>query len=179
MSRIGKLLIKVPKTVNIRLEDNQVIVKGPIGELVQKIPKEISLIISEDTIQINKLEETRLANQKYGLIRSLVKNMVLGVEKKFEKKLQMIGVGYKAQVQVNELILNVGCTHPVIFPIPKEMEVIVEANINITIKGANKEIVGLLAAKIRASRPPEPYKGKGIRYVDEIILRKAGKSGKK
>lgn len=179
MSRIGKLLIKVPKTVNIRLEDNQVIVKGPIGELVQKIPKEINLIISEDNIQISKLEESRLANQKYGLIRSLVKNMVLGVEKKFEKKLQMIGVGYKALVQANELILNVGCTHPVIFSIPKGMEVIVETNINLTIKGASKEIVGLFAAKIRATRPPEPYKGKGIRYIDEIILRKAGKSGKK
>ena len=105
--------------------------------------------------------------------------MVLGVEKKFEKKLQMVGVGYKAQVQSNQLTLNVGCTHPIIFPIPEGMEINVESNINLTIKGSNKEMVGLLAAKIRATRPPEPYKGKGVRYNDEIILRKAGKSGKK
>lgn len=179
MSRIGKLLINVPKTVTISLDSKQIVVTGPIGQLVQKIPKEISVDFSNDNIQINKIEETRSARQKYGLIRSLIKNMVLGVEKKFEKKLQMVGVGYKAQVQSNQLTLNVGCTHPIIFPIPEGMEINVESNINLTIKGSNKEMVGLLAAKIRSTRPPEPYKGKGIRYNDEIILRKAGKSGKK
>lgn len=179
MSRIGKLLIKVPKTVNINLDSNQIIVKGPIGELIQKIPKEISVVFLNDVIQINKVEETRSARQKYGLMRSLIKNMVLGVEKKFEKKLQMIGVGYKAQVQANQLTLNVGCTHPIVFSIPPGMEINVDSNTNLTIKGSDKETVGLLAAKIRSTRPPEPYKGKGIKYTDEIILRKAGKSGKK
>ncbi len=179
MSRIGKLLIHVPKTVTISLDSNQIAVTGPIGQLVQKIPKEIRVDFSNDNIQIHKIEETRSARQKYGLIRSLIKNMVLGVEKKFEKKLQMVGVGYKAQVQSDQLTLNVGCTHPITFPIPEGMEINVESNINLTIKGSNKEMVGLLAAKIRSTRPPEPYKGKGIRYNEEIILRKAGKSGKK
>ena len=179
MSRIGKLPIKVPKNIQIILNNENILIKGPIGELTQKIPKEISVTFNEDKIKITKLEETLLAQQKYGLIRSLIKNMVLGVEKKFEKKLQMVGVGYKALVQNKQLTLNVGYTHPIIFPIPEGMDITVEANNNLLIRGANKEIVGLFAAKVRATRPPEPYKGKGIRYNDEIILRKAGKSGKK
>ena len=179
MSRIGKLPIKVPKNIQIILNNENILIKGPIGELTQKIPKEISVTFIEDKIKIIKLEETLLAQQKYGLIRSLIKNMVLGVEKKFEKKLQMVGVGYKALVQNKQLTLNVGYTHPIIFPIPEGMDITVEANNNLLIRGANKEIVGLFAAKVRATRPPEPYKGKGIRYNDEIILRKAGKSGKK
>ena len=179
MSRIGKLLIKVPKSITITLENNKIIVRGPLGELVQTIPKEIAIIFSNDNITVKTTDFSRLARQKYGLMRSLIKNMILGVEKKFEKKLQMIGVGYKAQIQTNQLSINVGCTHPIIFPIPKDIEIIVEANTTLIIKGSNKEIVGLLAAKIRQTRPPEPYKGKGVRYSNEIILRKAGKSGKK
>jgi len=179
MSRIGKLPIKVPKNINILLDEENIKVKGPTGELNQKIPKELKIVFFEDQIKLTKLNESRLARQKYGLFRSLIKNMVLGVEKKFEKKLQMIGVGYKALVQSNQLTLNVGYTHQIIFPIPQGMEIVVEANSNLTIRGANKEMVGLLASKIRATRPPEPYKGKGIRYMNEFILRKAGKSGKK
>ena len=179
MSRIGKLPIKVPTNVNILLENENICVKGPTGELTQKIPKELSIVFDQDKLKIVKLEDTRLARQKYGLIRSLIMNMVLGVNKKFEKKLQMVGVGYKALVQGDKLILNVGFTHQIIFAIPKGMDILVEANTNLTIRGANKEIVGLLASKIRATRPPEPYKGKGVKYNDEVILRKAGKSGKK
>jgi large subunit ribosomal protein L6 len=179
MSRIGKLPIKVPTNVNILLENENICVKGPTGELTQKIPKELSIIFDQDKLKIVKLEETRLARQKYGLVRSLIMNMVLGVNKKFEKKLQMVGVGYKALVQGDKLILNVGFTHQITFLIPKGMDILVEANTNLTIRGANKEIVGLLASKIRATRPPEPYKGKGVKYNDEVILRKAGKSGKK
>jgi len=179
MSRIGKLPIKVPTNVNILLENENICVKGPTGELTQKIPKELSIVFDQDKLKIVKLEDTRLARQKYGLIRSLIMNMVLGVNKKFEKKLQMVGVGYKALVQGDKLILNVGFTHQIIFVIPKGMDILVEANTNLTIRGANKEIVGLLASKIRATRPPEPYKGKGVKYNDEVILRKAGKSGKK
>jgi len=179
MSRIGKLPIKVPTNVNILLENENICVKGPTGELTQKIPKELSIIFDQDKLKIVKLEETRLARQKYGLVRSLIMNMVLGVNKKFEKKLQMVGVGYKALVQGDKLILNVGFTHQITFVIPKGMDILVEANTNLTIRGANKEIVGLLASKIRATRPPEPYKGKGVKYNDEVILRKAGKSGKK
>jgi large subunit ribosomal protein L6 len=179
MSRIGKLPIKVPTNVNIKLENENIYVKGPTGELTQKIPKELSIVFDQDKLKITKLEESRLARQKYGLLRSLIMNMVLGVNKKFEKKLQMIGVGYKALVQGDKLVLNVGFTHQIIFLIPTGMDIIVEGNTNLTIRGANKEIVGLLASKIRATRPPEPYKGKGIKYSDEVILRKAGKSGKK
>ena len=178
MSRIGKLPVKVPKGVNITLNEQTVKVKGPHGELSQLIPKEISVSISDDTVTVSKNEETIKARQNYGLVRSLVNNMVIGVSEKFEKKMQMIGVGYRAQIQGKKLTLLVGYSHPVEFEIPDDIEVAVEANTNLTVKGANKEKVGLLASQIRATRPPEPYKGKGIRYVDEVVLRKAGKSGK-
>jgi large subunit ribosomal protein L6 len=178
MSRIGKLPVKVPKGVNITLNEQTVKVKGPHGELSQLIPKEISVSISDDTVTVSKNEETIKARQKYGLFRSLVNNMVIGVSEKFEKKMQMIGVGYRAQVQGKKLTLLVGYSHPVEFEVPDGLEVKVEANTNLTVSGSDKEKVGLLASQIRATRPPEPYKGKGIRYVDEVVLRKAGKSGK-
>ena len=178
MSRIGKLPIKVPKNVNITLDGTKIEVKGPNGTLNREIPSIIGVSLEEDTLTVNKKEETRLARQQYGLVRSLLNNMVLGVSNKFEKKLQMIGVGYRAQVQGKELTLNVGYSHPVVFPIPNEIDIKVEANTNLTISGADKEAVGLLASQIRATRPPEPYKGKGIKYSNEVILRKAGKSGK-
>lgn len=179
MSRIGKLPIRIPKNVEIKLNKEKIEVSGPQGRLIQEIPKEINVIVDTSIIKIEKTENTRSARQKYGLIRSLIKNMVIGVTEKFEKKLQMIGVGYRAQVQGTELTLNVGYSHPVLFAIPEDIEIKVEANTNLIIKGADKEGVGSLASKIRAIRPPEPYKGKGIRYADEVVLRKAGKSGKK
>ena len=178
MSSIGKLPVKVPKGVNITLNEQTVKVKGPHGELSQLIPKEISVSISDDTVTVSKNEETIKARQQYGLVRSLVNNMVIGVSEKFEKKMQMIGVGYRAQVQGKKLTLLVGYSHPVEFEVPDGLEVKVEANTNLTVSGSDKEKVGLLASQIRATRPPEPYKGKGIRYVDEVVLRKAGKSGK-
>jgi len=178
MSRIGKLPITVPKNINVLIDDKTIEIKGSNTILTQKIPKEIKIEFFENVITVRKKEETRLANQKYGLIRSLIFNMILGVEKKFEKKIQMIGVGYKAQIKTNELILNIGFTNPVIFKIPDGVDVIIEANTNLLIKGSDKNLVGLFASKIRANRPPEPYKGKGIRYLNEIVLRKTGKSGK-
>jgi large subunit ribosomal protein L6 len=178
MSRVGKLPITVPKNVNVTLSEETCKVKGPHGELSQLIPKEISVAVSDDQIIVTKKEETIKARQKHGLVRSLVNNMIIGVSEKFEKKMQMIGVGYRAQVQGKKLTLLVGYSHPVEFEIPDDIEIAVEANTNLTIKGANKAKVGLLASQIRATRPPEPYKGKGIRYVDEVVLRKAGKSGK-
>ena len=178
MSRIGKLPVKVPKGVNITLNEQTVKVKGPHGELSQLIPKEISVSISDDTVTVSKNEETIKARQQYGLVRSLVNNMVIGVSEKFEKKMQMIGVGYRAQVQGKKLTLLVGYSHPVEFEVPDGLEVKVEANTNLTVSGSDKEKVGLLASQIRATRPPEPYKGKGIRYVDEVVIRKAGKSSK-
>jgi large subunit ribosomal protein L6 len=178
MSRIGKLPISVTKNIIVLIDDKIIKIKGSNAILIQEIPKEIKIEFFENIITIKKKEETRLANQKYGLIRSLIFNMVTGVEKKFEKKIQMIGVGYKAQIKEKELILNLGFTNPIVFKIPEGIDINIESNITLTIKGSDKNLVGLLASKIRAIRPPEPYKGKGIRYINEIILRKAGKSGK-
>ena len=178
MSRIGKLPVNVPKNVNVELTGQEIKVKGPHGELLHKIPSEIEVSLNEDTIVVNKKIETRIARQKYGLTRALINNMVIGVSEKFERRLQMIGVGYRSAVSGNSLTLNVGFSHPVVFEAPKDIEIKVEANTNIIISGPDKEKVGLLASQIRAVRPPEPYKGKGIRYLDEYVLRKAGKSGK-
>ena len=178
MSRIGKLAIEIPQKVSVQIENNHVSIKGPFGELSRLIPQEICVQVENNKIQVTKLTDTRLSRQKHGLVRSLLNNMVIGVSQKFEIKLQMVGVGYRAQVQNKQLILNVGYSHPVNFDIPDQIEINVENNTNIIIKGIDKEKIGLLASKIRAVRPPEPYKGKGIKYIDEVILRKAGKSGK-
>jgi large subunit ribosomal protein L6 len=178
MSRIGKLPVIVPKNVNVELTGQEIKVKGPHGELLHKIPSEIEVSVNEDKIVVTKKIETRIARQKYGLTRALINNMVIGVSEKFERRLQMIGVGYRSQVAGNNLTLSVGFSHPVVFEAPKDIEIKVEANTNIIISGPDKEKVGLLASQIRAVRPPEPYKGKGIRYVDEYVIRKAGKSGK-
>ena len=178
MSRIGKLPVNVPKNVNVELTGQEIKVKGPHGELLHTIPSEIEVSVNEDQIVVNKKIETRIARQKYGLTRALINNMVIGVSEKFERRLQMIGVGYRSAVSGNSLTLNVGFSHPVVFEAPKDIEIKVEANTNIIISGPDKEQVGLLASQIRAVRPPEPYTGKGIRYLDEYVLRKAGKSGK-
>ena len=178
MSRIGKLPVNVPKNVNVELTGQEIKVKGPHGELLHTIPSEIEVSVNEDQIVVNKKIETRIARQKYGLTRALINNMVIGVSEKFERRLQMIGVGYRSAVSGNSLTLNVGFSHPVVFEAPKDIEIKVEANTNIIISGPDKEKVGLLASQIRAVRPPEPYKGKGIRYSDEYVMRKAGKSGK-
>jgi large subunit ribosomal protein L6 len=147
MSRIGKLPISVPKNVTVSIDDKIIQIKSLNAILIQEIPKELKIEFFENIITVIKKEETRLANQKYGLIRSLIFNMVLGVEKKFEKKIQMIGVGYKAQIKTNELILNIGFTNPVIFNIPDGLDVIIEANTNLLIKGSDKNLVGLFASK--------------------------------
>ena len=176
MSRIGKLPVNVPKNVNVELTGQEIKVKGPHGELLHTIPSEIEVSVNEDQIVVNKKIETRIARQKYGLTRALINNMVIGVSEKFERRLQMIGVGYRSAVSGNSLTLNVGFSHPVVFEAPKDIEIKVEANTNIIISGPDKEKVGLLASQIRAVRPPEPYKGKGIRYQDEYVRRKAGKA---
>jgi large subunit ribosomal protein L6 len=178
MSRIGKLPIAIPANVKITIQDRKITVTGPNGSLDLMIPDGVTVTLSENVITCEKTQETIKSRERYGLLRALLNNMIKGVNIKFEKKLQMIGVGYKAQIQNKKLILNVGFSHQVIFTIPDDLEIIVEANTNLTIKGSNKENVGLFAAKIRTIRPPEPYKGKGIRYSNEVVLRKAGKSGK-
>ncbi|NEQ74743.1 MAG: 50S ribosomal protein L6 [Okeania sp. SIO2C9] len=179
MSRIGKLPIKIPKKVTVTIDGQKVTVKGPKGELSRVISPEIAVEQQEDTIVVKPQTETRRARQQYGLSRTLVANMVEGVSKGYEKRLQIQGVGYRAQVQGKNLILNVGYSKPVEMPPPEGIQVAVENNTNVIVTGINKELVGNTAARIRAVRPPEVYKGKGIRYAGEMIKLKAGKSGKK
>ncbi len=179
MSRIGKRPIPIPAKVTVTIEGQTVTVKGPKGELSRVLPPEAVLAQEEDTITVQRLNESRRARERHGLCRTLVANMVEGVSQGFERRLEIQGVGYRAQVQGKNLILNVGYSKPVEMKPPEGVSLAVENNTNVIVTGINKEVVGNMAARIRAVRPPEPYKGKGIRYAGEQIRRKAGKSGKK
>jgi large subunit ribosomal protein L6 len=178
MSRIGKLRINVPPEVKVEFANQNINVIGPYGKLNRKISELITLTISDNEILVVPINNSRQARALHGLSRTLINNMVIGVVKKFERRLEIKGVGYRSQVQEKNLILNLGYSHQVMIPIPKDVEIFVEANVNIIITGVDKETVGQLAATIRNKRKPEPYKGKGILYKGEIIRRKVGKSGK-
>ena len=178
MSRIGKLPITVPGTVQVEIEGNIIKVIGKYGKLQQQISNLICIEIENNLITISKKIDTRRANEVYGLTRTLINNMIIGVSQNFEKVLLLEGVGYRAQSIKNELLLNLGYSHPVNLEIPSGIEVIVEKNNIIIVRGINKELVGQFSATIKSKRPPEPYKGKGILYQGEIIKRKVGKSGK-
>ncbi len=179
MSRIGKRPIPIPAQVIVTIEGQQVIVKGPKGELSRILPAEVVAVQENGTILVNPQDASRPARQRHGLCRTLVANMVEGVSQGFQRRLEIQGVGYRAQVQGRDLILNVGYSNPVRIEPPAGIQVVVEANTNVIVSGIDKEIVGNTAARIRASRPPEPYKGKGIRYTGEFVRRKVGKAGKK
>ncbi len=179
MSRIGKRPILVPKNVTVTIAGQSVEVKGPKGELARTLPSEVEVLQEDGTILVNRRSESRPARQRHGLCRTLVANMVEGVSQGFQRKLEIQGVGYRAQVQGRNLILSVGYSHPVQIEPPDGIQLAVENNTNVIVSGINKEIVGNIAAQIRAVRPPEPYKGKGIRYAGEMVRRKAGKAGKK
>ncbi|CAM9526108.1 unnamed protein product [Ectocarpus fasciculatus] len=178
MGRIGKLPIKVPSNVQVEINEKIVQVSGPQGKLFRTISDLISVELRDNNIYVSKNENTRIANQLYGLTRTLINNMVIGVSQKFERTLQLEGVGYRAQIKGKDLILNLGYSHPILIAIPLGIDIKVEKNIGIIITGFDKELIGQLAATIRSKRPPEPYKGKGILYKGEIIKRKVGKSGK-
>jgi large subunit ribosomal protein L6 len=178
MSRVGKLPISIPKNVEIKMDGENIIIKGKYGELLKDIPSPIKIDVDDQFITITRQDESRISRQLHGLTRALVNNMVKGVSEKFSKDLLLKGVGYRAQADSKNLTLNVGYSHQVIMPIPSGIAVKIEANVNINITGISKEKVGLFASQIRSVRPPEPYKGKGIMYTDEVILRKVGKSGK-
>ncbi|CAN8295514.1 unnamed protein product [Cochlearia groenlandica] len=179
-SRIGKQPIAVPSNVTIALEGQDLKVKGPLGELALTYPREVELTKEESgLLRVKKTVETRRANQMHGLFRTLTDNMVVGVSKGFEKKLILVGVGYRATVEGKELVLNLGFSHPVKMQIPDSLKVKVEENTRITVSGYNKSEIGQFAATVRKWRPPEPYKGKGVKYSDEIVRRKEGKAGKK
>eukprot|EP00246_Nothoceros_aenigmaticus_P004660 TRINITY_DN16295_c0_g1_i1.p1 TRINITY_DN16295_c0_g1~~TRINITY_DN16295_c0_g1_i1.p1 ORF type:complete len:226 (-),score=34.33 TRINITY_DN16295_c0_g1_i1:411-1088(-) len=179
-SRIGKKPVEVPKSVNVTLEGQDLAVRGPLGELSIAYPREIAVSRDESgVLRVDRALDTRRARQMHGLFRTLTDNMIVGVSKGFEKKLQLIGVGYRAAVDKAELALNLGFSHQVRLTIPEGISVKVEENTKISISGRDKCAVGDFSAAIRKWRPPEPYKGKGIKYQDEVIRRKEGKVGKK
>ena len=179
MSRIGKSPIPIPDKVSVSLDGLAVTVKGPKGELKRTLPDGVSVNQVENTIVVAPTSEKRLSRERHGLCRTLVANMIEGVSNGYSKKLEIVGVGSRAQVKGKTLVVSAGYSHPVEVQAPEGITFAVENNTNVTVSGTDKELVGNEAAKIRAIRPPEPYKGKGIKYEGERILRKAGKSGKK
>jgi len=179
MSRIGKMPISLPAGVEVKIEDSIVTVKGPKGLLTQEIPQDINITYEDNMLKVTRSSDAKKHRALHGLTRALVANMVEGVTKGFEKKLELVGVGYRAQMQGKKLVLTVGYSHPVEIEPPDGIEFEVPAVTKISIKGINKQLVGNTAAHIRAVRRPEPYKGKGIKYENEIIRRKAGKAGAK
>ncbi|MBD1889048.1 50S ribosomal protein L6 [Coleofasciculus sp. FACHB-712] len=179
MSRIGKRPINIPAKVQVSIDGQHVAVKGPKGELSRVLPSEVSIEQEGETILVKRRDESRAARQRHGLSRTLIANMVDGVSQGFQRRLEIQGVGYRAAVQGRNLILSVGYSHPVQIEPPDGVQMAVENNTNVVVSGIDKEIVGNIAARIRAVRPPEVYKGKGIRYAGEVVRRKAGKAGKK
>ena len=177
MSRIGKLPIPVPKGVEIIFEDTTLRVKGAKGELTQKIDERIGLTFDSEEIVVNRKDDDKKTRALHGLTRSLIANMVKGVTEGFTKTLNIVGVGYRAELKGDILNLNLGYSHPIEFVLPEGVNAQVEKQVKITVEGIDKQLVGEVAAKIRSFRRPEPYKGKGILYSDEKIRRKIGKSG--
>ncbi|CAM5220595.1 Large ribosomal subunit protein uL6 OS=Ureibacillus acetophenoni OX=614649 GN=rplF PE=3 SV=1 [Ureibacillus acetophenoni] len=179
MSRVGKKPIEVPAGVTVTIaEDNTVTVKGPKGELTQSFNKDIKIEQEGNVITLTRPSESKEHRTIHGTTRALLANMVTGVSEGFSRTLELVGVGYRAQLQGKKLVLNVGYSHPVEFTPEEGLEIEVPSNTKVTIKGINKERVGALASNIRDVRPPEPYKGKGIRYEGEVVRRKEGKTGK-
>ncbi|NLD39470.1 MAG: 50S ribosomal protein L6 [Desulfatiglans sp.] len=176
MSRIGKMPIQIPKDVKIDIKDDMITVKGPKGELKRQINPNVSLNIENDTLLITAKDDSKECNACHGLFRALVANMVKGVSKGFERILEIVGVGYKAEVSGRKATFNLGYSHPVVYELPNGIDATIDKS-KITLSGIDNELLGETAAKIRGFRRPEPYKGKGIKYAAEVIQRKAGKSG--
>ena len=179
MSRIGKKLITLPKGVSASTKDGVIVVKGPKGTLQTKVPEGISAQIEKDEITFLRANEQKKTRAIHGLTRALTNNMVIGVSDGFTKKLEMIGVGYKAEKKGKYIQFNLGYSHPVIFGAPEDITIDIPTPTTVTVTGIDKQLVGAVAAKIRSIRPPEPYKGKGVKYSDERIIRKAGKTAGK
>jgi len=180
MSRIGKRPIPVPTKVTVAIDGQHISVQGAKGSLERVIPSGVKVEQEENILTVSPVNDSRTSRERHGLVRTLVANMVEGVTNGFQKRLQIQGVGYRAQAQGNQLTLNVGYSKPVEMTMPSGINVAVEEkNTEIVIDGIDKELVGNVAATIRAVRPPEVYKGKGIRYKGEMVRRKAGKTGKK
>ena len=176
MSRIGKKPIEIPKGVNVSKEGNVVKVKGPKGELNQKIHSNISVEIKDREIVVTRPDDSKQNKSLHGLTRALLQNMVTGVNSSYKKELEIVGVGYRAELKGKNLLLNIGYSHPIYFAPPETITFETPSQTQIVISGVDKQLVGQVAAKIRSFREPEPYNGKGIKYVGEHIRRKAGKT---
>ena len=175
MSRIGKKPIPVPAGVKVAVEDSTVKVEGPRGKLSQSIPAGVSVTMDGNILTVGRSSDHRTVRALHGLMRSLLANMVHGVKDGFERKLEIVGIGYRAQVQGKNLQLALGYSHPVIFPLPEGVQAEVDRQVTVTLRGPDKALLGQLAAKLRSLRKPDPYKGKGIKYAEEHIRRKVGK----
>jgi large subunit ribosomal protein L6 len=177
MSRIGKLPIQVPDGVSAKLSEGLLTVKGPKGEITGSVNKGVGLDIDDGEIRVTRPDDSKGSRSLHGLVRALVANMVTGVTSGFSRSLEIQGVGYRGDVQGAKLTLSLGFSHPVVIDVPKGLKVSMEGNTNLKIEGIDKELVGQFAADIRGLRPPEPYKGKGVRYAGERVRRKVGKTG--
>ena len=175
MSRIGNLPVSVPKGVDVTVGSGQIAIKGPLGTLSRALSETVEVKRDGDHIVFKSLDESMQTNAMSGTLRALVANMIEGVTKGFEKKLQLVGVGYRAQAQGDKLNLTLGFSHPVVHRMPKGIKVETPAQTEIVIKGIDKQVVGQVAAEVRGYRPPEPYKGKGVRYADERVVLKETK----
>lgn len=178
MSRIGKQPVTIPSGVKVSLDGNKMTVNGPKGALSQELHERMAIAVETDQITVTRPSDEKQDCALHGLTRSLINNMVIGVTTGFERNLEINGVGYRAEVNGKVLTLSLGYSHPVVYELPEGITVDVEKQTKLSVKGIDKQLVGSAAAKIRSFRAPEPYKGKGIKYADEHILRKAGKAGK-
>jgi large subunit ribosomal protein L6 len=175
MSRIGKLPIPIPQGVKIQVDGGNVRAEGPKGKLTQPVPSGLTTRVADGTIVIERSSDERSVRALHGLARALVANMVHGVKDGFERKLDIVGIGYRAQMQGKNIQLALGYSHPIIFPLPDGVTAEIDKQVAITLRGADKAVLGQTAAKLRALRKPDPYKGKGIKYSGEVIRRKVGK----
>jgi len=178
MSRIGKQPVEVPTGVTVEIKDGVIMIKGPKGELSQELHELVKVDVKDNVITVTRVNDSKESRSLHGLTRTLIANMVEGVTKGFEKKLEIVGIGYKAQAKGSKITLNIGYSHPIEYIAPKGIEIKMDEEKKnvIVVSGINKQVVGEAAAKIRSYRKPEPYKGKGIKYIDEHIRRKAGKA---
>lgn len=176
MSRIGKKMIEIPEKVTVKVADGEITVQGPLGMLKRHVPAGVEVVMEAKSATVKRTDETTRSAELHGMFRTLVANMVEGVTHGFKKELDIVGVGYRAEVKGKELHLTMGFSHPVVVPFPEGITMKVDQQTHLTVSGSNRELVGETAAKLRKIRLPEPYKGKGVRYTNEVVRRKVGKA---
>lgn len=176
MSRIGKKLIEIPEKVTLKVADGEITVQGPLGMLKRQVPAGVELVMEGKSATVKRTDETTRSAELHGMFRTLVANMVEGVTTGFKRELDIVGVGYRAEVKGKELHMTMGFSHPVVIPFPEGITMKVDQQTHLTVSGSNRELVGETAAKLRKIRLPEPYKGKGVRYTNEVVRRKVGKA---